>query len=263
MIADFHNDFLTTRNGDLRSVSQNVYCAVCAVFRGARTFAETAQIVNDFLKEQPKNLFLGLEDIGYADEANIDEICSWNPVYASLTWNGRNELAGGCAAEGGLTDRGRAIVRRLADENILLDCAHLNRESFCEALELGALPVDSHTCMNAVWGHPRNLEDWQVKEIVARDGLVGITFVEKFLCAGRATAENIFRHTDYAVQKFGIDGFCFGTDFYGADRFPEGMEEYGGEELLRECFIKHGYSVNDVSKLFVQNLQNLLSKKVL
>ena len=262
-MADFHNDFLTSGKADLQIVSGNTSCAVCAVFRGVRTFAEIARIVDTFSKDRPETLFLGLEDIGYADESNIDEICSWNPVCASLTWNGENELACGCAADGGLTGRGKAIVRRLAEKNVLLDCAHLNKESFCEILDLGVLPVDSHTCMNAVWRHPRNLDDWQVKEIIARGGLVGITFVEKFLGQGRTTAEDVFRHMDYAVQKFGVNHFCFGTDFFGADRFPRGLENYKGEELLRGCFARHGYPKDAINKLFEKNLQNLLSKKVL
>lgn len=262
MIADFHNDFLTGGNGDLQKLSQSTVCAVCAVFRGARTYAEIVRIVKGFLKKRPKNLYLGLEDIGYADESNLDEVCSWRPVYASLTWNGRNELAGGCMAEGGLTERGRMVVRRLAEEHILLDCAHLNRQSFREALDLGARPVDSHTCMNSVWRHLRNLDDWQIKEIADRDGLVGIAFVEKFLCGGRATAETVFRHADYAVQKFGNGRFCFGTDYYGADRFPCGLDGYGGEEILIDCFLRHGYARSDINKIFAKNLQNFLSKKV-
>lgn len=262
MIADFHNDFLTSGSGNIQEISKKTACAVCAVYRGARSYYDIVNIVHGFLKDRPKNLYLGLEDVGYADESNLDEICSWRPVYVSLTWNGRNELAGGCGASGGLTDKGRRAVRRFAAEKIPIDCAHLNAESFREVLDCGAFPVDSHTCLNAVWRHARNLDDRQVKEITARGGLIGITFVEKFLCAGRANAEDVFRHVDHGVQACGLKNFCLGTDYFGADRFAAGLENYEGEEELRICFLKRGYSRTDVDRIFAQNLQNFLSKKV-
>ena len=44
---------------------------------------------------------------------------------------------------------------------------------------------------------------------------VWITFVEKFLCAGRANAEDVLRHVDHGVQACGLKNFCLGTDYFG------------------------------------------------
>ena len=145
-------------------LSRETVCCVCALFRGNRSFAQLRSIALRFNKEKRRNLFLGLEDIGYFTPETAEEIRAWNPVYASLTWNGANPLAGGCMDDGGLTPKGKFAVRFLAECGICIDCAHLNRKSFAEVLkcESGRL-VDSHTCMNGICRHPRNLEDWQAQ----------------------------------------------------------------------------------------------------
>ena len=216
-----------------------------------------------FLSAPPGNLFLGLEDIGYIDERTEEEVCSWKPVYASLTWNGANSLAGGCMSNAGLSKRGRRAAEFLSVRGICIDCAHLNTESFRELLGCKVFGlVDSHTCLNAVCSHPRNLDDWQVREIAARNGLVGIAFVGAFLrSGGPACADDVFRHIDYGVQKFGIDFFCLGSDFNGTNDLPQGLRSYMDIGRLQECFIRAGYSAGDIKKIFAENLQNFLLKR--
>ena len=260
MYSDFHNDVLTVDRSALPAVSAKTACTVCAVYRGQRSPEEIFSVAEIFLRKRPDNLYLGFEDIGYAcNEEMLEKVCSFRPVYASLTWNEENELAGGCFSEKGLTEAGRRAVKKLTQAGIFLDCAHLNERSFYESIELGARPVDSHTCFSALRTHPRNLDDGRVREIVVRGGLIGITFVEKFLCDGRATAETVFSHVDHALQKFGPDSFCFGSDFYGAERYAKGVEN---EQELREIFLKHGYSSALTENIFTQNLKSFLSKKV-
>ena len=262
MIADFHNDVLTKEDGsELVGVSEKVKSCVCAIYTGARSMDTIRGIVRKFQKEKRKNLFLALEDASYLEERNIEEVCGWNPVSVSLTWNARNGLGGGCMSEGGLTERGRCVAKRLAESGIALDCAHLNARSFYDLLDEVPGLVNTHTCLNGVYRHPRNLEDAQIKEIVARGGLIGIAFVGKFLSADRAGMQDVFYHMDYAVQKFGDDHFCFGTDFNGTDDLPEGLKNYEDTESLRDLFYKAGYSQRSVEKIFVENLQNFLAKK--
>ena len=262
MIADFHNDVLTTEFEHTKKIAKELTCSVCALFRGGRNFEKLREIARRFTGARPENLFLGLEDIGYINDVTGKEILEWGPIYASLTWNGENELAGGCFCDGGLTVSGKRAVAFLSEHRIAIDCAHLNGKSFREMLNLEPYAViDSHTCLSGVYGHPRNLEDWQVREIISRGGLIGIAFVGKFLGEGTVSEQDIFRHIDYGVQKFGIDYFCFGSDFFGTSDLPIGIHGYSDIPNLKKLFEKAGYGATDIEKIFALNLKNFLAKK--
>ena len=259
MIADFHNDLLTARREPDYSLLAGASPCVCAVYGGGRTFVQVRALVSRFFATRGEGLYLSLEDASWLDDDNIEEVCSWQPVCVSLTHNGQNALAGGCLGGGDLTSRGERMVRALAAAGIFIDCAHLNPQSMAQVAELAPV-VDSHTCFCAVHPHPRNLEDWQIERILSSGGLVGVTFVGKFLCQGTASSRDIFCHVDYAVQKFGADAICFGSDFFGTDDLPADVKGYGQTERLRECFVRAGYTLAEIEKIFRGNLQNFLTK---
>lgn len=89
-----------------------------------------------------------------------------------MTWNGINELGSGSQSEMGLTDFGKAVVRRMEEVGMIVDCSHLNDAGFEDLLNCSAKPfVASHSNLRALCSHSRNLRDDQFKEIVARGGL--------------------------------------------------------------------------------------------
>lgn len=261
-IADFHNDFLTARPFvPAGGIAARTDCAVCALYYGGRPFARLQALAENFAAARPQNLFLGLEDVGYLAAEPVSAVLAWKPVYASLTWNGDNALAGGCYGCGRLTARGEAVVRALAAGGVAVDCAHLGPASFCDVLDCGVSVVDSHTCLSAVHPHPRNLADWQAGEIVARGGLIGIAFVGDFLCAGNAAAADVFRHLDHGVQKFGPRHFCIGSDFYGTQDVPAGLRGYGDLSALRACMERAGYPPESIAAILHGNLRRFLFER--
>lgn len=261
MISDFHNDLLTKEGSSAQAFGGSVVSGVCALFRGERRFADVAALAEGFCAAHPTNVYLGLEDIGYFTEEYAARICGWRPVYASLTWNGENALAGGCMSEARLTERGRAAVRALCAEKIYIDVSHLNAASFCDVLDCSPFGiVASHSCFYTLKKHPRNLYDWQAREIVARGGLIGVTFVGAFLTSGRARADDAFRHLEYGAEKFGIGSVCIGSDFNGTDDLPQGLRTYAEAETLRNDFVRAGYAAEEIDKIFVKNLQEFLQK---
>lgn len=260
MIADFHNDFLTEGAGALRDFSRKTDAMVCALYRGGRGTEEIGALLQKFGSERAANQFLGLEDAGYCFAFGIQKLARHRPVYASLTWNYENELAGGCLEDTGLKQKGAAAVRALTECGVTIDCAHLGQKAFRRVVDLTDDIADSHTCAAAVHAHPRNLEDWQIGEIVARGGLVGIAFVGAFL-SDAPCAEDVFRHIDHCVQKFGGDGFCIGTDFYGTNDLPRGAADYSEAESLRSFFSRAGYDEKTIDKIFFVNLKKFLDKK--
>lgn len=257
MIADFHNDFLTEGKGSLSDIACEAKYMVCALYRGARSDGQVEKLLRRFCTEHANNQFLGLEDAGYIVRIGAETVARYSPVYASLTWNFENELAGGCLEDTGLKRAGAEAVRRLTSLGIAVDCAHLGKRAFAKVMDMTDMVVVSHACSAALYPHPRNLEDRQAQEIVSRGGMIGITFVGSFL-SKRPSAEDVFAHADHFVQKFGPEYFCFGTDFYGSDDLPDGLKCFADADRLRTYFMRAGYEKSVIDGLFVINLRNYL-----
>ena len=142
----------------------------------------------------------------------------------TLTWNGKNALAAGTQAEGGLTALGRAAVGELRRQGIILDVSHLNDRSFWELMEETDVPVAaSHSNARAISPHPRNMTDEQARELARRGGLVGLNYYTPFLRGdGRpAGREDIYRHAAHFLELGLEDCLALGSDFDGADLPPE------------------------------------------
>ena len=91
-----------------------------------------------------------------------------------LTWNNRNEIADGVAERDarGLTDFGREVVKEMNKLGMIIDVSHIAEKGFWDVLELSDAPViASHSNSRAVWDHPRNLTDEQIKGIAQKNGI--------------------------------------------------------------------------------------------
>ncbi len=255
MIFDLHNDLPTSEQSatERARVLASTTETVIYAFWTTELSKPLALIANGVcaLKKQ-KNPF-AIEDLWFVDEDNIDYVCALNPFYCGLTHNKRNSLAGGALEDGELTALGKFTLHKLNEAGIAVDAAHIGRESFNAVADLAERLIDSHTGLDSVCAHPRNLTDKQVQTILARGGIVGLTAVADFL--GGNTANDYVKTIDSFVQKFGIDGVCIGTDFYGTEPL-KGLKNYDEFENIAESLFALGYTENDVSKLFYTNAYN-------
>jgi membrane dipeptidase len=124
-------------------------------------------------------------------------------------------LASGAFALGGLADFGREAVKELNRLKIATDLSHINNEGFFEAVELAKYPFVSHAGLNCVCSHKRNLSDIQIREIAAKNGIIGICFYPEFL-GGTDILEKIYKCI-YNILDMGYeDNIALGSDFDGA-----------------------------------------------
>lgn len=136
-----------------------------------------------------------------------------------LTWNQRNLLAEGIGearAGGGLTELGREIVGEANRLGILLDASHLSVRSFWDLIEASTQPViASHSNATALCRHPRNLDDDQIRALVASGGIVGINGVAGFISddPSEASLDRMLDHLDYVAALVGIENVALGPDF--------------------------------------------------
>lgn len=141
----------------------------------------------------------------------------------TLTWNGENELGSGNLTDKGLTPFGRAAVGEMERQEILVDVSHLNDRGLCDLLETAGKPfLATHSNARALCGHPRNLTDWQLKEMFRRGCLVGLNYYVRFLREdGRVESlDDIYRHAMHMLELGGERCVALGSDYDGSDVPP-------------------------------------------
>ena len=267
MIADFHNDVLTSANREklLKDYSESENKIVCAFFKGARTIETAYTVSKNFIEKRSSNLYLAFEDISYTDNlAKLKKLIDLNPVYVTLTWNNQNIFAGGASSEGGLTPLGRKLIKLLNEKGVTIDLAHLNERSYFEVLSLADKAVCSHTCFSKVNAHARNISAEQISALIQKDGsaLIGLTFYRPFLTKEKeANIDDIIRHVDYFCENFPSKNLCIGTDFNGCEDLPSGFSDYSFEVSLKAALLKRGYGGTTVNGILCENLSRYLSAK--
>lgn len=160
-----------------------------------------------------------LEDDAQA-EPRLDALAEAGVRMATLTWNGPNALGSGNDTSDGLTPFGRRMIRGLEERGIVVDASHLNDAGFRDLLAVAERPFAcSHSNARAVCPHPRNLEDWQLREIADRGGIVGLNYYNAFLRedGAEATPDDVLRHVDHMLNVAGEGLLTLGSDYDGSD----------------------------------------------
>lgn len=131
------------------------------------------------------------------------------------TYNLRNLLGDGCLEPGnaGLSKAGRDAVARMNELGILVDLSHCGKQTTADAMAVSSRPVAfTHTGCAAVYDHPRNKTDEQLKALADKGGVAGIYFMPYLRSSGQPMAEDVIRHVEHAIQVAGEDHVGVGTD---------------------------------------------------
>jgi len=255
MIFDLHNDIILEKNIDYINdfIGNNkVILAICG------THIDEASALKH-AKTASKISYVAFEDISCSK--NLSALIEYKPFYCSLTWNYNNEYAGGALDDGRLTNKGKYAINLFNENKIPIDLAHLNRKSFFDVIELSDKVLCSHTCFDYINSHKRNLSDEQIKMIIAKKGIIGLTFVSEFLTDKTATYMDIIKHIAYFVDKFGIDSLAIGSDFFGTKPIKK-IRKYEDFSILYGELLKIGFTENDVEKIFYINANNFLLNNI-
>ena len=198
---------------------------------------------------------------------NVDHFAKLNFKMMTLTWNGINELGSGSKSEMGLTDFGKAVVRRMEKVGMIVDCSHLNDAGFEDLLNCSAKPfVASHSNLRSLCSHSRNLREDQFKEIVARGGLCGINIYSKFLTEsddlGAGQKEQLLRLIDRMLELGGEDVIAWGMDLDGGVTCDPSIGTPYGAAAYGEYLVKHGISRKVVDKLSFDNAYRFFTENL-
>jgi microsomal dipeptidase-like Zn-dependent dipeptidase len=162
-------------------------------------------------------------------------------------------------SKGGLTERGRALVRRLEERRILLDLAHASPRTIADAVAMAQRPVVvSHTGVKGTCDNIRNLSDDELRGVARTGGLIGIGFWGPqgtgAVCGGDAAA--VARAIRYAVQIVGVEHVALGSDWDGT--VPAPFDAVGIVELT-DALLAAGFGEADIEKVMGGNAVRLLA----
>lgn len=162
----------------------------------------------------------------FADSPELDTLVKAGLSVLGMAWD-TSELSA-CAwdeVDTGLTIEGKRMVNRCTELGIILDVSHLSDRAFYETFELSPMPhIATHSNFREVCQSKRNLTRDMAKMIASRGGVIGINLYPPFLRDGGASAEDIIRHIDYALELLGDRNIGFGFDIDGTDGlFPCGI----------------------------------------
>ena len=153
------------------------------------------------------------------DVANLDVVFERGFRMIGLTHFFDNEFAGSAhgARKGGLTDKGRELVRRMEERGVLVDLAHVSPAAVDDVLAMATKPtVVSHGGVAGTCANARTLSDAQVRGIAAGGGVIGIGYWETAIC-GREP-RHVVAAMRYVIGLVGDDHVGLGSDYDGATK---------------------------------------------
>jgi membrane dipeptidase len=163
----------------------------------------------------------------------------------------------GADASVGLTGFGRDVVRECERTGVIVDLAHINQRGFFDAIEMATAPVMvSHTGVNGVHPHWRNIDDAQLHAIANNGGAAGVIFARKYL--GGASIEAVVDHVMHMINVAGEDVPALGSDFDGFVVPPHGLEDVSTLPNLTVALSRRGVVPRVLEKILGGNVMRVL-----
>ena len=191
---------------------------------------------------------------------------------------GPGVYAQGTNAQGDLGARGRELVREMDRLGMILDATHLCDESFRDALDHFRGPVwASHSNCRALVNHNRQFTDDQIRELIARDAVIGAAFDAWMIVPGwvrgestpegaGVTLDRVIDHIDRICQISGNARHCgIGSDLdggFGREQCPSDVATIADLSKLPALLAARGYRDEDVQLIahgnFIRFLRDAL-----
>ena len=202
------------------------------------------------------------------------------------TYNRLYALGAGCTArvDTGLSHFGVEVIEKMNELGIIADLAHSGFKTTMDTLEVSrATPVFSHNNCSALYEHPRNKTDEEIKKLAARGGVIGMSTVNFFVGPKEAnTLDDLIAHYVHVAELVGVDHLAVGSDSsvagwrasfkdketfdawaeqYNFDpsvdvRWPPFIEEVDVPEkmyVIADRLLERGFSTSDVRKIMGEN----------
>ena len=257
------------------------------------TLALTADdIINTFKKGKIASL-IGIEG-AHAIENSLGALRIYYRLgvrYMTLTHNVTLDWADAVMDEpinNGLTEFGNEVVGEMNRLGMLIDLSHVSPKVMSDVLNVTESPVIfSHSNARGLTDHPRNVPDSILVRLKDNGGVVMLSFIPFFVSqeaadfieAGdktikgcntsdcleslgtdmpKANVGHVVEHIEYVRDLAGIDHIGIGSDYYGSEDMPIGLEDVSKYPNLFAALIKKGWPDEDLKKLAGENILRVM-----
>jgi membrane dipeptidase len=246
-------------------------------------------------KEQKLGVIFSFESANMLED-KIDRIELFRGLgvrVMQLTYNRRTPLGVGCldGDDDGLTDLGRKAIAKMNDLGVALDLSHSNTRTTADGIAASSKPpLITHAGCRAVYLHPRNKEDRELKALANKGGVVGIYMLPYITASPKQPMlDDYLQHLEHALKVCGEDHVGVGSDvpFFQVDNSDlEGMKKAAekrkadgvaapGEdrptyipdlntprkmELIADALLKRGHKSGAVEKIMGANFKRAFAE---
>lgn len=191
---------------------------------------------------------------------------------------GPGTYAHGTDSSGGLGIRGRELLKEIERLGIILDATHLCDQSFWEAMNLFHGPVwASHNNCRVFVPHNRQFSDEQIKELISRDGVIGVALDAWMMVPEWITGKSdpISMDVSLKLTVKNIDHICqlsgnslhagIGSDLdgaFGKEQCPYDLETIADLQKLPDMLSEIGYNKSDIENILSGNFIRFLRKNL-
>jgi membrane dipeptidase len=200
-----------------------------------------------------------------------------------LSYHFRNAAAdgGGERIESGLSLFGISIVKEMNRLGMVVDLAHVGRQSVLEAAEVSEDPViASHSNPRALMDAYQNKTDEEIKAIAEKGGVIGVTAFPRLVSKDpdKCTLDDLLDFIDYVVELVGVNHIGIGLDFaegwaeYPPTRmtlmkidkriyiYPKGIQTVTDFPNITKGLVGRGYSDAEARKILGENFLRVFKK---
>jgi membrane dipeptidase len=187
---------------------------------------------------------------------------------------GPGTYAHGTDSVGGIGRKGKELLKKIQELNLILDATHLCDESFWETMKHYQGPVwASHNNCRKFVNHNRQFADEQILELINRKAVIGIALDAWMMVPnwvrGVSTPESTGVSLDQMIDN--IDHICqlsgnadhvgIGTDLdgaFGKEQSPQDLDTIADLQLVPEKLRARGFTSNDIEKIMHLNFLDFL-----
>jgi membrane dipeptidase len=232
---------------------------------------------NDVVSKKPIGYILSLE--GADSIVNIDYLeKSYNLGLRAIgpAHYGPGTYAHGTDSVGGIGVKGKELLKKIEELNLILDATHLCDVSFWETMKVYNGPVwASHNNCRKFVNHNRQYSDEQINELIRRDAVIGIALDAWMMVPnwvrGESTPKGMGVTLDQMIDN--IDHICqlsgnsfhvgIGTDLdgaFGKEQSPVDLDTIADLQKIPLMLSNKGYTKIDIENIMSQNFIKFLQR---
>lgn len=189
---------------------------------------------------------------------------------------GPGTYAHGTDSSGGIGNKGKALLKRIEELNLILDATHLCDRSFWETMDVYNGPIwASHNNCRKFVAHNRQFADEQIIELINRNAVIGIALDAWMMVPNwvrgvstpkgmGVTLEQMINNIDHICQLAGNSKHVgMGTDLdgaFGKEQCPSDLDTIADLQKVGAVLQKKGYSDEDIENIMSKNFIDFLRR---